>query len=97
MFIEPLTARSVALLEEAVVVTHLQLALDLRHRLKRDTDHDEDGRAAERWISWLFVALKMIVGTTAISPQEQRARQRDPVEHVLDVAHGRVARDARRG
>ena len=33
-----------------------------------------------------------IVGTTAISAEEQRARQRDAVQDVLDVAHGRRAR-----
>ena len=34
-------------LEEAVVVPHLQLALELGHRLERDADHDQDRRTAE--------------------------------------------------
>src|SRR4051812_17097108 len=34
--------------EESFVVPLLELALDLLHRVERDTHHDEDGRAAER-------------------------------------------------
>ena len=36
------------LLEEAVVVVHLQLAFDLAHGVERNADHDEDRGAAER-------------------------------------------------
>ena len=43
----PALSPFLVLLEEAVVVTHLQLALELRHGLERDAHHDEDRRAAE--------------------------------------------------
>src|SRR5207237_5672401 len=34
--------------QEALVVAHHELALDLLHGLEGDAHHDEDGRAAER-------------------------------------------------
>jgi len=43
----PRTRCARSLLEEPVVVPHLQLALELAHRLERDAHHDEDRRAAE--------------------------------------------------
>ena len=42
----PLSGRS-ALLEEALVVAHHQLRLELLHRVQRDADHDDDRGAAE--------------------------------------------------
>src|SRR6478752_10716946 len=35
------------LLEEALVVAHHQLGLELLHRVERDPDHDQDGCPAE--------------------------------------------------
>lgn len=37
-----------SLFEEAVVIVHLQLALQLGHRVERDADHDEDGGSAKQ-------------------------------------------------
>ena len=36
------------LLEEAVVVVHLQLAFDLAHGVERNTDHDENRGTTKR-------------------------------------------------
>ena len=36
------------LLEEAVVVVHLQLAFDLAHGVERNADHNENRSAAKR-------------------------------------------------
>src|SRR3954452_20245439 len=47
MRLSSLTGRAAYLFEEALVVAHHQLRLELLHRVQRDADDDEDRGAAE--------------------------------------------------
>src|SRR5689334_3088936 len=78
--------------KEPFVVPLLELALDLFHRVERDTDHDQDGGAAEREV---LVGADQDEGDERDDrdqAQVQRARQRDAGQDVGQVVLGRLAR-----
>src|SRR3954447_13999451 len=76
------------LFEEALVVPHHQLAVDLLHRFERDPDGDEQGRPAE-WELRDTPELEDEEWDERDDHQEQRSRQRDPVQDPRQVALGR--------
>ena len=81
--------------EEALVGAHHHLRLHLPHRVERDADDDQHRRAAERAGGRLREA--------AVADEERRQRrderqveragQRQPREHAVEVLRGRRARD----
>src|SRR5690606_3715889 len=86
---------SVASAEEPFVVVLLELGLDLLDRLQTDADDDDDRRTSEREVRH----LQGVEGDERDERQPgevERARGRDPVEHVLEVLRGGATRpDAR--
>ena len=75
-------------------MTHLELALELRHGLKRDANHDEDGRSAEglEERGRRRLEREQNLRKHRDRGQEERARKGDPVEDVLDVGLGLLTR-----
>ena len=76
------------LLEETVVVVHLQLALHLAHGVQRHADHNEDGRTAESLDELVVGEVEDDGGHHGDQSDEDAAGQRHAVQDVLDVLHG---------
>ena len=77
-----------ALLQEALVVTHQQLRLELLHRLERHAHRDEDRRPPNG--NWLIPQTREHDRRDQRDGgQVDRARQRDPREDVVQVLRGR--------
>src|SRR3954454_11295852 len=77
--------------QESFVVPLLELALDLLHRVERDADHDQDGRATEREV---LVRVHQGEGDQRDErdqPEVERARQRDAGQDVVEVLLSRLA------
>src|ERR1700693_1244019 len=72
-----------ALLHEAVVLAEQQVLVDLRHRIESDTDHDEERRSAET--EGHVDQIRDENRQTHYEGQEQRARESDARDHVIDV------------
>ena len=81
-------ARDAWLLQEALVVAHHQLRLDLLHRLEGDADRDQHGRASERELVERPVS-EHDRGDQRDGGQEQGPRKRDADEHVVQVVRRR--------
>ena len=73
------------LLEEAVVIVHLQLAFNLAHGVKRNANHDKDGRAAKRLNKLIAGEVEDDGRHHGNNRDEDTTRQRDAMQHVLDV------------
>ena len=79
------------LLQEAFVVTHEHLGLEALDRLKRNADHDDDGRAADR-------EAAVLDHDTDDDRQDrndrqiQSAEERDFVDNLQDEVGSRLAR-----
>src|SRR6476646_9289871 len=69
-----------ALFEEALVRAHHHLRLHLPHRVERDTDDDDHGRAAERARRRLreVEVVDEEPGQHGDEPEVDRSRQRQP-------------------
>ena len=78
-----------ALLEEALVVPHDQVRLELAHRVERDADRDQQRGAAEEEGD-VELALHD-VGHDRDRGHEQRAAEGDALEDPLDVLGGGLA------
>src|SRR3954453_83310 len=78
-------------LQEALVVAQHQLAVDLAHQLECDTDGNQHGGAREREV--LDVEQPQDdVRRDGDDGDEQRARQRYPVDGLREIALGLRAR-----
>src|SRR5205823_3632386 len=81
-------------LDEAPVLAHHQLRLQLLHRVESDTDDDEDGGAPE--IHRLLIDARDLRGgdrqDDGDEAQEDSADERDPIHHGLQVVRGGTSR-----
>src|SRR2546427_5176518 len=85
-------------LDEAAVLTHHQLRLQLLHRVEGDAHDDQDRSASE--IHLLLVDARDLRRRDGQDdrdePEEDRAHESDPVHHRLQVVRGGTSRaDAR--
>src|SRR3954447_26891979 len=78
--------------QESFVVALLELALDLLHRIERDTHHDEDRGATERESLVRVDEHERDQRDEGDQTEVERARQRDAGQDVGQVVLGRLAR-----
>src|ERR1700693_211170 len=83
------SAQLMSLGEEALVVPHHQLAVELLHGLEHYADCDEDCHATEGILD--VPRLQHYERDDRDYRQVHRAGQRDPVEHFGEIALGRRA------
>src|SRR3954453_6194385 len=76
------SARSASSAQESFVVALLQLALDLLHRVERDTHHEQDRRATERELLVRVDEHERDQGDQGDQTEVERARQRDAGQDV---------------
>src|SRR5918992_5641257 len=87
-----ITMRMPALAEEALVVPHHELRLELLHRLEGDTDRDQQRRAPEQELLLDQEHGEHDRGDERDGRQEQRTGQRDADEDVVQVLGGGAPR-----
>jgi hypothetical protein len=75
-----------------LVAALLQLGVDLLHRLQAHSDHDQDASAAERQFGRYAEEGDRDVRDQRDDGQVERAGERQPGEHVVEVLLGRLAR-----
>src|SRR6478672_2939672 len=78
--------------QESFVVSLLELALDLLHRVQRDAHHDEDGGATEREVLVRVDEDERDQRDQRDQTEVQRTRQRYAGQDVGQVVLGRLAR-----
>src|SRR5690348_12400890 len=77
--------------QESFVVSLLELALDLLHRVEGDADHDQQGGTAEREVLAGVDQGQGCEGDQRDQAQVERAGQRDAGQDVVEVLLGRLA------
>src|SRR3954464_12801729 len=89
-----MSSAKVALLQESLVVAHHHLRLHLAHGVERDAHHNEDRGAPQCTVRGLReAAVADEEGRQGRDEREvERARQREPSEHAVEILRGGRAR-----